>query len=190
MPITTLKFFVRENGSEFPLSDMSEPECAAIGECVDDLVPTAWGSDYWFDSDTCIFDEDEDDDEMPAYGLLRCNTYIPRFENGLRFEAKVPHPIPKEVLDKLAGKSFCVQPRQLGLNPWGSKVEIRFEPVPVPPVPPVPNPDPEPEPSPAPAPAPAPTPPPAPARASAVQPKAGVPASFLIAKALQTQTSY
>ncbi len=180
MSFTTLKFFVREDGRDFPLSHMSEPETAAIGECVDDLVPTSWGTEYWFEADTCILDEECDDDTEeyvePAYGLLRCFTHNPRPRNGTLLETRLPYPIPQTILDTLAGKTFIVRPRQLGLNPWGAKVEIRFEPIPVPPVP---VPDPEPEPTPAPAPAPSPAPAPAP------QPRSGISASVLIQRALQ-----
>lgn len=176
MPITTLKFFVRENDNDFSVSEMSEPESAAISECVDDLLPTRWELDYWFETETCLFDETDDVD--PEYGLVRCFTHNPRPSNGSQLESRLPFPIPQEVLDSIAGKTFRVYPRQLGVNPWGSKVEVRFEPIPVP-VPPVPTPAPTPAPVPEPAPAPAPSPPP--------QPKAGIPASLLIQTALSRQ---
>ncbi len=178
---TNLKFFVRENGEDFPLSHMSEPECAAIGECVDDLCPTSWGAEYWFESDTCVTEEDEDED-LPAYGLLRCLTHNPNPRNGSVFASRLPHPIPQDVLTKLAGKTFVVHPRQLGVNPWGAKVEVLFESVEAPapkPVPPVPVPNPEPAPAPAPAPSPPPPAPPKPAN------KSGVSVSDLIAAALK-----
>ena len=179
---TTLKFFVREDGSDFPLSHMTEPESAAIGECVDDLLPSPWGTEYWFESDTFVMDEEEDDDyEEPTYGLLRCFIHNPKPRNGSMLESRLPHPIPQTVLNNLAGKTFVVRPRQLGLNPWGAKVEILFESVEAPaptPVPPVPVP------SPAPAPAPTPAPPPAPAPPKPAA-KTGIPASSLIAAALK-----
>lgn len=127
------------------------------------------------------YDEQDDDEDYvePAYGLLRCFTHNPSPRNHSMYESRIPHPIPQKVLDKVAGKTFRVRPRQLGLNPWGDKVEITFESVsspspPPPPVPPTPNPEP------APAPAPAPPAPPAPP-----QPKAGVKVSDLIAAALK-----
>ena len=180
-----LKFYVRENGRDFPICHMTEPEGAAIGECVDDLLPNSWGTEYWFEADTCILDYDEKDDdgdyEEPTFGLLRCFTHNPHPKNGSMMESHLPHPIPDAVLRKLAGKTFVVRPRQLGLNPWGAKVEVLFEsvsPSPAPPVPPVPNP----EPAPSPAPAPAPTPAPAPPKPAI---KTGIPASSLIAAALK-----
>jgi hypothetical protein len=122
---TTLKFFVKEDGSDFGLCDMTEPESAAIGECVDDLLPNSYTTTYWFQTDTCILDSDDDED--PAYGLLRCFTHNPTPKNGSLMESQIPHPIPQSVLDSLAGKTFRVTPRQLGLSPWGSKIEVTFE---------------------------------------------------------------
>jgi hypothetical protein len=170
---TTLKFFVKENNNDFSVSEMTEPECAAIGECVDDLLPHPYSLEYWFETDTCLFEEEEDEEE-PTYGLVRCFTHNPAPRNGSLLESRLPSEIPQAVLTKLAGKTFRVHPRQLGLSPWGEKVEVRFEalspePSPAPPVPPVPIPQPEPEPAPAPA------------------PKVGVPVSHLIARALAAQ---
>jgi hypothetical protein len=103
---------------------MTEPESAAIEECVDDLLPMSKGT-YWFEPDLCLLDEDED--EMPSYGLVSCYTENPRPKDGSLGESRIPHPLPKELLDALQGKTFRVYPRQLGLNPWGEKVEIVFE---------------------------------------------------------------
>ena len=177
---TTLKFFVKEDGRDFAVCDMTEPEGAAIGECVDDLLPSSWGTEYWFEADTCVSEEDEDDN-LPEYGLLRCFIHNPNPRNGSLFASRLPHPIPQDILTKLAGKTFVVRPRQLGLSPWGAKVEVLFESVEAPapkPVPPVPDP------SPAPAPAPSPSPPPAPAPPKPAV-KTGIPASSLIAAALK-----
>ena len=181
---TTLKFYVKEDNCDFPVCHMTEPEGAAIGECVDDLCPNAWGTEYWFETDTCLIDEEEDEDgeyQEPTYGLLRCFTHNPKPQNGSMMASRLPHPIPDAVLRKLAGKTFVVQPRQLGVNPWGKKVEVLFESVEPPapkPVPPVPNPEPAPAPAPSPSPPPTPEPP-----KPAV--KTGVPASVLIAAALK-----
>lgn len=172
---TTLKFFVKENGNDFSVSDMTEPESAAIGECVDDLVPNTYDSVYWLETDTCLFDEDQEGDEEPKYGLLRCFTHNPNPQNGSLLESRLPHPIPQTILTKLSGKTFRIYPRQLGLSPWADKVEVVFEAVEPAPVPPQPVPDPQPEPAPAPAPAPSPPEP--------VKP--GIKASELIAAALQ-----
>jgi hypothetical protein len=91
-------------------------------------------------------------------------------------ESRLPHPIPQDILTKLAGKTFVVHPRQLGLNPWGKKVEVIFESVEAP--------------APAPAPAPTPVPPPVPVPDPAPPKpvvKAGIPVSALIAAALKAQ---
>jgi len=167
---TSLKFFVREDGQDFPVSQMTEPETAAIAECVDDFVPS-WTAPHWFETDTCL-DWDDDADEGPPYGLLCCYVHNPNPKNGSLLQSRLAHPIPQETLAQLAGKTFRVHPRQLGVNPWGAKVEIVFEPDPdsPKPVPPVPLPEPEPAPAPAPAPA-----------------KAGIKASALIAAALQVK---
>lgn len=116
-----LKFFVKEDGREFPICDMSEPESAAIGECVNDLIPYST-ENYWFEADTCLFDEDE-----APYGILRCYTHNPSPSNGSVLESRIPHAIPQDLMSSLSGKTFFIQPRQLGLNPWGSKVELIFE---------------------------------------------------------------
>jgi hypothetical protein len=120
--MSSLKFFVKEDGREFPICDMSEPESAAIGECVNDLIPYS-PEDYWFEADTCLFD---DEDEAP-YGILRCYTHNPRPKNGSVLESRIPHAIPQDLMASLSGKTFRIQPRQLGLNPWGAKVELIFE---------------------------------------------------------------
>jgi len=119
--MSSLKFFVKEDGREFPLCDMSEPESAAIGECVNDLIPYNTES-YWFEADTCLFDEDE-----APYGILRCYTNNPSPKDGSMDASRIPHPFPTELMEALSGKTFLVHPRQLGLNPWGTKVELIFE---------------------------------------------------------------
>lgn len=122
--MTSLKFTVLENGVQFSVSHMSEPESAAIEECIDDLLPQAKGP-YWFEPDLCLLDEDED--EMPSYGRVWCYTHNPKPNNGSLAESRIPHAVPQELLEALQGKTFRVYPRQLGVNPWGDKVEIVFE---------------------------------------------------------------
>jgi hypothetical protein len=120
---TTLNFFIREDNRDFPVSEMSEPEGAAIEECVEDLIPSRFESTvFWFETDTCHLDEDD----VP-YGTLRCFTHNPTPRNGSLLESRIPYPIPKEVLDALAGKTFVIRPPQYGVNPWGQKVEVTFE---------------------------------------------------------------
>jgi hypothetical protein len=123
-----LKFFVKENGRPFSVSEMSEPETAAIAECVDQLIPNTYQytSDYWLEVETCLIDE-EFRDEEPEYGIVRCYTQNPNPKNGSLGESRLHHPFPKELAEKLYGKIFHVTPRQLGLNPWGHSVEIIFE---------------------------------------------------------------
>lgn len=131
---TYLKFTVLEDGKHFSVGHMTEPESAAIEECVNGLVPSEceWRTDYWLEVDMCpSLDEefrDDDADEEPNYGLLRCFAHNPNPKNSSQLESRIPHPLPKEVLEELAGKTIRVYPRQLGVNPWGSKVEIVFEP--------------------------------------------------------------
>jgi hypothetical protein len=122
--MSTIKFFVIEDGEPFSISQMSEPEGYSIGLCVKKLLPNTNSEDYWFDVDTCLFDEDEVE---PEFGLLRC--YKDNPNEGV-FESRIPHPIPKKILDSLHGKTFRVYPKQYGLSPWGKKVEIRFESLP------------------------------------------------------------
>ncbi len=172
MSVTTLKFFVKEDGSDFPICHMTEPEGSAIGECVEMIVSSPFGAVYWFDADTCLFEDEEDDAD---YGILRCFTHNMAPKNGSLDESRVPYPIPQDLLTKLSGKTFRIRPRQLGLNPWGKKIELTFESVPVA----------------APAPLPAPVPVPVPAIAPESDPvpvqKAGIKASTLIAAALKAQ---
>ncbi len=122
---TTLKFFIKEDDSDFGLCEMTEPESAAIGECVADLLPSSYTANYWFEVDTCILDSDDDED--PMYGLVRCFIDNPQPKNGSLMESRLPYPIPWSVLDSLAGKTFRITPRQLGLSPWGSRIEVTFE---------------------------------------------------------------
>jgi hypothetical protein len=132
MSVTTLKFFVRENDNDFSISQMSEPESAAIQECIDDLIPHEFqfSETCWVEADTCFSGEEDDEDE-PTYGRLRCFTHNPHPRNGSIVESRLPFPIPQALLQTLAGKTFQVYPRQLGLNPWGKKVEVVFEAPPV-----------------------------------------------------------
>ena len=129
MSTTTLKFFVKEDGSDFSICDMTEPETAAISECISDLIPAKYQfTSIWFEADTCILEEDEDDDyEEPKYGLLRCYRHHPNPKSFSQEDMRLPAPIPQEVLDHLAGKTFIIRPTQYGLNPWGKKVEVIFE---------------------------------------------------------------
>lgn len=117
----------------FPVSMMTEPETAAIAECLDDLIPSKQ-TDYWFEPDLCILDEEfYKDGEEPDFGLLRCYTHNPNPKNGSLNETRIPYPIPREVLANLSGKTFRIEPRQLGLSPWAKIVEIVFESVSLPP---------------------------------------------------------
>ena len=120
-----IKFTVREDGKEFPLSSMTEPECAAIQECVEDLVPIAYTS-CWLEVDTLPDLTLELEDSVP-YGIIICYTHNPNPANGSLLESRLEHPFPEDIRKKLQGKTFTVTPRQLGLNPWGKKVEVVFE---------------------------------------------------------------
>lgn len=130
-----LKFFIKENGSDFGICDMTEPERAAISECVSDLIPDKYLFDaVWFEVDTCILTDEDDDSfdeddtyEEPKYGLLRCFRHNPNPRYFTSMKSKLPTDFPQDVLDKLAGKTFRIYPRQLGVNPWGVKIELRFE---------------------------------------------------------------
>lgn len=127
--MSSIKFFVKEDGREFSVCEMSEPESAAIEECVDDLIPAQfkWSTELWFEVDLinlCVLDDEEEESE---WGVLRCFTHNLTPKNGSLLESRVPHPFPTEVLQALSGKTFVVYPRQLGVNPWGKKVEIVFE---------------------------------------------------------------
>jgi len=119
-----LKFFVRENGNQFAVSEMSEPESAAIEECVSDLLPMPKGP-YWFEPDTTLLDLDLEDDV--AYGVVWCYTDNPNPKNTSLGESRIPHPVPNELVEAVQGKTFHVYPRQLGVNPWAHTVESVFE---------------------------------------------------------------
>lgn len=122
-----LKFHVKENDALFSLSEMSEPETAAIAECVEEMIPQDHvPSEVWLDADVC-HDDFCESDELPSFGLLRCYTNNPTPQNTSLGASRIPHPIPPEILSTFAGKTFLVTPRQLGLSPWGAKVEIVFE---------------------------------------------------------------
>jgi hypothetical protein len=123
-----LKFFVEENGTDFPLCHMSAPEMDAIEECVDALCPEPTSPDYWFEVDTLpeLSTEVEEEEEVP-YGVVWCYKHNPNPKNGSVLESRLPHTLPDELIHALSGKSFVVHPRQLGLNPWGKEVRIRFE---------------------------------------------------------------
>ncbi len=125
---TTLRFFVHEDGREFSVSEMSSKEMDAIEECIDDLLPQDFQrrEDVWCEADL-VFGGEEEEDDHPAYGRLRCYTHNPSPLNGSLAESRIPHAIPESVLEALAGHTFRVVPRQHGLNAWGNLVEIRFE---------------------------------------------------------------
>jgi hypothetical protein len=119
-----LKFTVKENGKSFSSSQMTEPECYAIQEQVENLLPKPQG-DYWFEVDTCLLDYEGDED--PDFMWVWCYKQNPNPKNGSLMESRLPAPLPKELLDAMAGKTFRVQPTQYGLSPWGETVEIIFE---------------------------------------------------------------
>lgn len=125
-----LKFTVMENETLFPVSSMSAPESDAIDECVMDLVPKKykWSSEIWFEADLVLLDDFYDDsDEEPSFGVLRCFKPNPCPKNGSQMESRLPCEFPTDLLSELSGKKFLVEPRQLGLSPWGKKVEVAFE---------------------------------------------------------------
>lgn len=122
--MTTLKFYVKENGKDFPLTEMSEPELFAISESVMTLIPKSEERNCWFEADTCVFVSD--DEEEATYGLLRYFTDNPSPKNTSEAESKVPKAIPQSTLDTLQGKTFHVKPIQYGMNPWGT-IDICFE---------------------------------------------------------------
>lgn len=121
----TLKFFVKENDTDFPLSQMSEPETFAISECVRTLLPVSEEEDCWFEPDVCVFVRDEE--EEPAYGLVRYYQENPNPKDYSLAESRIAKEIPQTVIDSLQGKTFRVKPKRYGVNPWGKKVEITFE---------------------------------------------------------------
>lgn len=125
--MNAIKFYVNENNKRFSIKDMTEPECYSISECVDLILPTPNGN-YWFEVDTCLLDIEEcvDQDE-PSYGLVVCYQENPTPKDGSLGESRIPHPVPKELLDALQGKTFHIDPKQYGLSPWGKNVEIVFE---------------------------------------------------------------
>ncbi len=133
---TQIRFFVYENDNLFSISQMTEPESAAIGECVHYLLPSTFTMrNFWMEVETCLFDEDEDEDEdgeykEPDYGLLKCRRHNPKPNNGSWGNSSIPCVIPDEILQLVNGKRFEVHPRQLGLSPWGAKVEVQFETLP------------------------------------------------------------
>jgi hypothetical protein len=120
---TSLKFFVYENGIQFSVSEMTEPESAAISECVDYLLPRSSNESYWFEADLCLL---EKEDEEAPYGRVWCYTHTLAPKNRSTFESRLPHPIPEE-LKALSGKRFHISPNQYGLSPWQHPVEIHFE---------------------------------------------------------------
>jgi hypothetical protein len=131
--MSKIRFTVREDDKEFSVSHMTEPEQAAIQECVEDLLPKL--PEYlWWQVETCLVDEEdmlEVEAEYPEqdqpYGLIKCRKINPNPRNGSMAEESIPAKIPEPALQALQGKTFRVRPRQLGLSPWGAKVEIVFE---------------------------------------------------------------
>ncbi len=123
--MSSIKFFVKESGSLFETSQMSEPESFAISECVKSLIPDPKDQASWFDVDMCPFISDGD--EEVSYGLLQYFTQNPNPKNSSWGEMGIPKVIPQSILDVLEGKTFVVKPIQYGMNPWAEKVEIVFE---------------------------------------------------------------
>lgn len=75
----------------------------------------------------CLWDEYDENLGEPAFGILRCFQHNPAPKNGSLLESRLPCEFPEKLLKEFAGKTFRVYPRQLGLSPWGAKVEIVFE---------------------------------------------------------------
>lgn len=122
----SLKFTVYEDGQLFSINEMTEPESAAISECVHDLFHLPAGITYWPEVDVVRLDDDE-----ASEGVLRFYTMNPEPKSGSLEDSRTPHTIPAEVLAKLTGKRFHIQPPQYGLSPWGKNVELVFEGLPV-----------------------------------------------------------
>lgn len=115
--MSRLEFTVLEDGKEFALCDMSEPELAAIEECIVASLPNHKGK-YWFEVDMIVDDE-------ARRGRILCFQENPNPKNQSPAELQMPHPLPKE-LEELNGKRIRIAPRQLGLSPWGDLVEVIF----------------------------------------------------------------
>jgi hypothetical protein len=124
--IESLKFTVKENGNLFSASEMTEPESYSIEVEVNDLLPKPEG-ECWFEVDRTVWDNECDED--PEYMVLRCYKLNPTPKNSSQMESKLPAPLPANLLDAIAGKTFRVHPKQYGLSPWADNVEIVFEPV-------------------------------------------------------------
>lgn len=117
--MTSIKFYLREDGEDFPISNLSGQEAPAIEECVTKLFPEKYGASYWFEVDM------SPEDDFVPYGVVKCKTYNKDPKNLLY--ANIPHPIPRTILQRVSGKAFRIYPIQYGVNPWGKVVEVIFE---------------------------------------------------------------
>lgn len=130
--MSSLKFTVKEDGELYPVCQMSTHDAAAIEECIDALLPAPASDKYWFVVETCI-DEEDDEEEMAPYGLVKCVTFNKEDPVlGVLQGNNDPYPLPEELINAISGKTFTVYPIQYGVNPWGKKVEIIFESCPPP----------------------------------------------------------
>lgn len=124
--MSQLKFYILENGADFPLSNMTEPERAAIHECISEHFPNSWPTnDTWHEVDTCILEED--DEEEPDYGLVKCRQQNLAPKNGSLGELSIPAPFEADKIRKYLGKTLQIYPVQLGLSPWSENVQVRFD---------------------------------------------------------------
>lgn len=109
--MSQLKFYVKEDGCDYPLSWMTAGERRAIEECVNNLLRSKINNHYWLEADTHILDQDG-----PDFGLLRCIDKM-----------RSPCPIPLEILKNISGTTFRIHPPQTGPIPWAEGVEVVFE---------------------------------------------------------------
>lgn len=121
-----LKFTIYENSKSISCTQLSEPELIAIKKQVNSLLPSPMGT-YWYEVNMTPFIWDGDEEE-PDYGVIGCykENPIPININTNEWERKrkLPHPLPKDLLQRLEGQTFRIPPR---LTKKDSIVEILFE---------------------------------------------------------------
>lgn len=118
--IRNAKVTVYEKGQEFKPSLMTEPEVAAILECIHELFRT-YGTRIYFDATV-----DEEEDTL----VIHCYEETPDGKDShwipfpKEWEAKAI-PMSNRRVFNLIGDKIPITPRQLGLSPWNF-VEIKI----------------------------------------------------------------
>ena len=115
----TLKCQIYENNALLDLRQCTDAELEALVECIYPLWKTSKNSAIWFDVDVFekyhLFKQPTRTIEVGCY-VHNLNSYNPRKQVS----------ISRAHYDRLVGKKFPIQPRNIVFRKWVSPMEVAF----------------------------------------------------------------